>query len=184
MILISAILMLGAQAAGPSDARGIRCIYDTVGTERMQSYDAQIEAKTLSIEQFAAATAPDRRKCIQSGVWKHQKQVDIAFNFALSMAQLVAAGKDLQAGGINPDDILGRWDTMPNALRGALKMGLADYVGGSGNFVQDMRAFLVAQTPAKESPHLGHALGLLMAYGEMLRAQDDYYSAVVDVPKP
>jgi hypothetical protein len=171
-------LAIAAQAtAPPADDRGISCIYDTVGADRMQRYDAQIDAGTLSIGQFATETAAERRTCIQKGVWKQQKQVEISFNFALLMAQFVAAGKSLQAGGINPDDVLGRWDAMPPALRAALKMGVATYSGGREKFVQDVRAFLTAQTPAKQAPYLGHALGLLVAYGEMLRAADDYHTA-------
>jgi hypothetical protein len=175
-LIAASLLLLGAQAAD-SPVQGIRCMYDTVGAERMQAYNTQIDAKTLTMDQFAAATAADRRKCIQSGIWKQQAHVDIAFTFALSMAQFVAAGKELQDGGINPDDVLGQWDTMPAPLRGAMKMGVEGYAGGSDKFIQDVRAFLVAQTPAKQSPLLGHALELLMTYGAMLRANDEYDAA-------
>ena len=180
MIATAAVLafLLAAQAAGsPSDPQGIRCIYDTVGQERMQGYDAQIEAKTLSIEQFAAATATDRRSCIQRGVWKHQSQVDASFSFALSMATFVRDGKKLQDGGINPDDVLGKWDDMPTDLRAALKAGIDGYPGGDAKFVQDIRTFLTTHTPATRAPFLGHALGMLSAYGAMLRAADDYAAA-------
>ncbi len=180
MTLIAALLLSWqpAQGAAPPDpAQGIRCIYDTVGMERMQRYDAQIEAKTLSVEQFAAATAADRRACIQRGAWQHQAQVDVAFKFALSMARFVAAGKELQGGGINPDDVLGRWDSMPAGLRGALKVGVDGYPGGRARFVADLRTFLTTQTPAKKAPQLGQALTLFVAYGEMLKATDDYGAA-------
>jgi hypothetical protein len=149
----------------------------TVGMEKMQSYNAQIEAGTLSIAQFATATAADRRSCIERGVWKHQSQVDTSFQFALLMAEIVDAGKDLQKGGINPDDVLGRWDVMPGALRAALKMGRDDYPGGKAKFVEDLRAFLTSQTPARQAPYLGDAARLLGAYGAMLRAADDYAAA-------
>jgi hypothetical protein len=174
-ITAAILLMQGTPAtASPDPALGIRCMYDTVGVERMQSYNDQIVAKTLSIEKFAEATATDRRACIQRGAWKHQKQIDIAFSFALSMAQFVAAGKDLQSGGINPDDILGRWDDMPRDLRAAMKVGVATYPGGDAKFVADLRTFLISRTPAKQAPQLGQALELLMGYGDMLRGTDEY----------
>lgn len=164
-------------AAPPSNEQGIRCIYDTVGMDRMQSYNAQIEAGTLSIQQFAAATAADRRTCIQRGAWQHQSQIDSSFAFALSMAELVDAGKELQAGGINPDDVLGKWDVMPSALRAALKAGITDYRGGNDKFVADLRSFLTSQTPANRAPYLGEAGRLFSAYGEMLRLADEYGAA-------
>ena len=179
MSMIAALLVhsLGALLTqSPADAQGIRCIYDTVGMERMQGYNAQIGAGTLSIAQFATATAADRRTCIERGVWKHQSQVDTAFKFALAMAEFVDAGKALQQGNIAPDDVLGQWDVMPSNLRAALKTG-ADYPGGDTRFVADLRSFLTSRTPAKQAPYLGHALRLLSSYGEMLRAADDYTAA-------
>jgi hypothetical protein len=63
---------------------------------------------------------------------------------------------------------------MPVALRNALKAGIETYAGGQALFIAHMRTFLTSQTPAREAPHLGNALNLFVAMGEMMRRQEEH----------
>jgi len=171
-----AAILIALSVQGAPDPQGIRCVYDTVGAEQMQAYNAQLNNGSLTDAAFADLSAPARRTCIQQGVWTQQHQITASYLYALSLARFVDSGQQLQSGGIDPDAVLQQWDSLPTALRAALKTGVESYPDGDDRFVADIRTFLVAQTPAREAPHLGRALGLLMSYGEMLRFQDDYDS--------
>lgn len=158
---------------------GLRCLYDTVGAERMQAYNAQLDDGTLTVDQLSELITPASRACVERGMWAHQHQLNESWGYATDLAWFVDAGQKLQSGGVDPDAVLQQWDAMPLALRDALRLGTDIYVGGRDQFTTDMRAFLVARTPANISPNIGMGFELYSAYAKLLLGQQNY-----DAPPP
>lgn len=176
-MLSAAIAALILQTAPGSE--GIRCLYDNVGAERMQAYNAQLEAGTLTIDQFSELVRPASQVCKDRRLWVHQHQLNASWAYATNLAWFIDAGRKLRTGGVDPDAVLQQWETMPLALRDALRNGADTYPGGRSQFTSDMRAFLIARTPANVSPHLGNAFELYSAYATLLLGQESF-----DAPPP
>lgn len=160
-------------------SEGLRCLYDTVGAERMQAYNARLDNSTLTVEEFSELVRPASRACVERGVWAHQHQLNASWGYATDLAWFVDAGQKLQSGGVDPNAVLQQWGSMPMALRDALKVDPDTYAGGQNQFTTDMRAFIISRTPANVSPNIGNAYGLYSAYAKLLRGQETY-----DAPPP
>lgn len=176
-MLSVAIAALMIQAAPGSE--GLRCLYDTVGGERMQAYNAQLSDGTLSVDQFSVLVRPASQACKDRRAWVHQHQLNESWVYATNLAQFIDAGRQLRIGGVDPDAVLRQWQAMPLALRNALRNNGETYAGGSTQFVRDMRNFLVSQTPANVSPNIGRAFEFYGAYSLLLQGQERF-----DAPPP
>jgi hypothetical protein len=174
MSLAAAIVAALITQAAPNSP--IQCIYQTIGAQQMQVYNNQIDEGALSIDQFADIARPAISSCIERGVWTQQHQIDASFSYSLALASYVEFSRRLEMGGIDPSAISRQWDVMPVALRTALMEGVGTYAGGRDLFIADMRTFLTSQTAAREAPHLGNALSLFVAMGEMRRKQEEHDS--------
>lgn len=179
-MLFAAMLVSLMQTAAPlPGSEGLRCLYDTVGPQQMQAYNAQLENGTLTVDQFSERVEPASRACVEKGAWVHQHQLAASWGYAIDLAWFVSARQTLQTGGVNPDAVLEKWQAMPQALRDALGLGASTYAGGPGQFTADMRDFLITRTPANVSPSIGNAYDLYSAYAKLLLGQQKY-----DAPPP